>query len=133
MKTKSVVNIEASIGNEKYLLTLKSIRSVDLSTLCSTKSSESMLPLNFLNNLIKKFFASMKFVTIGKCGKYFNPKTKKVLANSGIVMFNGYETKLNLAENGLYLQVDSMVRIVQTKTVLEEINIIYAKNSHLSK
>ena len=71
-----------------------------------------------MNNLIKKFFNTMKFVSIGKSGKFFNPKSRKTLANSGIILFNGYETKFSIAENGLYLQVDSMVRIIQSRTVL---------------
>lgn len=75
----------------------------------------------------------MNFVSIGKSGKYFNPKSKNVLSNSGIFLFNGYETRFNVTEGGLFLQVDSMVRIVQTKTVLEEIDMVYSKNSHLSK
>lgn len=54
---------------------------------------------------MKKFFASMKFTSIGKSGKYFNPKSRKVLNNTGIILFNGYETKFNITENGLYLQV----------------------------
>lgn len=104
-----------------------------MSKLSSNKSAETFLPLNFLNNLIKKFFYSKKFVRIGNSGKYFNPQSPKVLTNSGIFLFNGYETKFNLTQGGLFLQVDSMIRIVQTKTVLEEIDIIYKKNSHLSK
>lgn len=39
----------------------------------------------------------MKFVSIGKSGKFFNPKSRKTLANSGIVLFNGYETKFTIA------------------------------------
>jgi len=104
-----------------------------MSKLSSNKSAETFLPLNFLNNLIKKFFYSKKFVRIGNSGKYFNPQSPKVLSNSGIFLFNGYETKFNLTQGGLFLQVDSMIRIVQTKTVLEEIDIIYKKNSHLTK
>ncbi len=61
----------------------------------------------------------MKFTSIGKSGKYFNPKSRKVLNNTGIILFNGYETKFNITENGLYLQVESMVRIIQNRTVLD--------------
>ncbi len=90
---------------EKYALTLKPVRVVDLANLSSTKEGDTFLPLNFFNNLMKKFFASMKFTSIGKSGKYFNPKSRKVLNNTGIILFNGYETKFNITENGLYLQV----------------------------
>lgn len=52
--------------------------------------------MNFFNNLVKNFFKSLKFVSIGKSGKYFNPKTPKVLSNTGIILFNGYETRFNI-------------------------------------
>jgi len=39
---------------------------------------------------MKKFFKSLKYVSIGKNGKYFNPKSRQVLSNSGIILFNGY-------------------------------------------
>ncbi len=89
-KAKPTLSVDVTLGAEKYSLLLKAIRSVDLSTLSSTKSGENILPLNFLNNLIKNFFASMKFVTIGRSGKYFNPKSKKLLSSAGIVLFNGF-------------------------------------------
>lgn len=38
----------------------------------------------------------MKYVCIGKNGKYFNPKSKHILSNSGIILFDGYETKFNI-------------------------------------
>jgi hypothetical protein len=66
------------------------VRTIDLSALSSSKTVETLLPLNFLNNLIKKYFSSMKYVSIGRSGKYFNPKNKKVLSGSGIILFNGY-------------------------------------------
>lgn len=75
----------------------------------------------------------MKYVSIGRSGKYFNPKNKKTLSGAGIILFNGYETQVNITENGLYLRVDSMVRIVQNKTVLDEINTIYKRCSQMSK
>lgn len=68
---------------------------------------------------MKKFFASMKFTSIGRNGKFFNPKSRKVIENAGVILFDGYDTNFNITENGLYLQVDSMVRIIQNRTVLE--------------
>ena len=38
-----------------------------------------------------------------------------------------------MTEGGLFLRVDSMVKIIQNKTVLDHINEIYSKNSKLSK
>lgn len=38
-----------------------------------------------------------------------------------------------MLENGLYLRVDGLTRIVQDRTVLQFINDFYLKNSHLSK
>lgn len=128
-----MLKVDAQLENEKYSLGLKPVRVVDLAALKSNKQDETFMPLNFLNNLMKKFFSALKYVSIGKNGKYFDPKSRRMLSNSQILLFNGYETKFNITENGLYLQVESMTRIVQSRTVLEEINKLYAKNGHLSK
>lgn len=129
----TLLKIEAEVDKEKYFLVLKPVRLVDLAALKSSKQEETFMPLSFLNNLIKKFFASMNYVSIGKSGKYFNPASRKVLANSQVLLFTGYETKFSIADTGLYLQVESMTRIVQSRTVLEEIDKLYSKNSNLSK
>lgn len=46
--------------------------------------------MNFMNNLIKKFFSQMNYVEVGKSGKYINPNSRYTLPNSGIILFNGY-------------------------------------------
>lgn len=104
-----------------------------MSNICSSKSRESSLPLNFMNNLLKRFFSQMNYIQIGKGNKYINPSSKKALSNAGILLFTGYETSFNMLESGLYLRVDSITRIVQDKTVLEHINSVYKKHGHLSK
>lgn len=75
----------------------------------------------------------MNYIQVGKGNRFINPSSKKALANAGIVLFTGYETSFNMLESGLYLRVDSITRIVQDKTVLEYINGIYMKHSHLNK
>lgn len=75
----------------------------------------------------------MNYIQIGKGNRFINPSSKKALPNAGIVLFTGYETSFNMLESGLYLRVDSITRIVQDKTVLEYINGVYLKNSHLNK
>lgn len=94
---------------------------------------ESSMPMNFMNTLVKNLLHSIGFVEIGRSNKFFNPDSRQSIPNSGIVMFNGFDTSLSLRESGLFLQVDSMARIVQNRSVLDLINEIYSKNKHLSK
>ena len=93
-----------------------------MSKINSQTFRESIVPLNFLNNLVKKFFDSLGFVEIGKSQKYFNPKERISIANSALMLYNGYETAFNITEGGIFLRVDSMVKIIQNKTVLTVIN-----------
>ena len=109
------------------------VKSFNMANICSSKSKESILPLNFMNNMLKKFFSQLNYIQIGKGNKYINPSSKKSLSSAGIILFTGYETSFSMLESGLYLKVNSITRIVQDKTVLEFINSIYKKNSHLSK
>lgn len=55
------------------------------------------------------------------------------MSSAGIILFNGYEASISLLENGLYLRVDGLTRIVQDRSVLDLINKVYITNSHLNK
>lgn len=81
---------EAKFGNEVYQLSFKFVKKVEMQKINSQKSKDAILPLNFLNNLIKQFFNEMNYVEVGKTGKYVNPNSKHVLANTGIILFTGY-------------------------------------------
>ena len=109
------------------------VKEVKMANICSSRSEESALPLNFMNNLLKNFFNQMNYIQVGKGNKYINPGSRKSVGNTGVILFSGYETSFNMLESGLYLRVDSITRIVQDKTVIELINSIYKCNSHLSK
>ena len=100
----------------------------------SQNYKEAFMPLNFMNSLVKNLFHSIGFVEIGKSNKYFNPKSRRPVENTGVVLFNGFETSFSVRQDGaLYLQVESMTRIVQDRSVLDFINDIYGKNKHLSR
>lgn len=61
-----------------------------MSKIYSEDYKESLVPLNFLNNLVKKFFATLGYVEIGKSQKYFNPKESKSIPNTKITLYDGY-------------------------------------------
>ena len=75
----------------------------------------------------------MNFIQVGKEGKFIHPSSRKTIQNAGIILFTGYDTTFQVLENGLYLRVDTMTKIIQDKTALEHINSIYKMNSHLCK
>ena len=86
-----------------------------------------------MNNLVKKFFNELGFAEIGSSHKYFHPKSRKVLENDRLMLFDGYKASFTLQNDSLYLRVDSMTRIIQNRKVLDFINELYALNSTKSK
>lgn len=74
----------------------KYVKKVDFKNVDSEIGKESILPLNFMNNLIKQLFTELNFVEVGKSGKYIDPRTKFNVPQAGIMMFNGYSAAVSM-------------------------------------
>lgn len=70
---------------------------------------------------------------MGGSHKYFNPKSRKVLENDGLMLFNGYKASFTVQNSNLFLRVDSMTKIIQNKKVIDVINEIYFIHSNKGK
>lgn len=68
--------------------------------------------------MVKNFFYHLDYTEIGRSRKYFDAKNYKNLESAQVTVFKGYSSNFSLLETGLYLQVDSAVKIVRGDTVL---------------
>ena len=83
--------------------------------------------IHFLNNGIRNIMDNLKYLEIGKTGKYFN-MNKKTKLEEDLILFPGFKANFLLGEGGLFLRVDPANKIVQKNTVLDYINMIYSNN-----
>ncbi len=89
-----------------------------LSDVYSGDRHKSGVVYSFLNNMVKNFFYQLDYTEIGRSRKYFDTKNFKNLECARVTVFKGYSSNFTLLENGLYLRMDSAVKIVRGDTVL---------------
>lgn len=78
------------------------------------------LLLNFLNNGLRNIMTRLKYVEIGKSGKYFNLTDQTKIDD--LILYGGFKSSFVLLENGFYLRVDSAKKVVRNQTALEAID-----------
>lgn len=67
--------------------------------------------LHFLNNGLRNVMEKMKYMEIGKTGKYFNCNQKKEI--DSLNMYDGYKANFVKLNAGYFLRVDSVKKIVR--------------------
>lgn len=83
--------------------------------------------LNFLNILVKNALSAQDYKQIGRLPKYFVERDKKEIKEYELEMWPGYLTTTRLLNDGIFLNVDTVSKFIQMRTILDFIRELQAK------
>lgn len=130
---KEELSQKVNYESASYQISLKMVKEINFSDILAPEKEKSAIVFSFLNNMMRNFFHKMKFTEIGRSRKFFDPKSKKTLNGANVTVYKGFSTNFALLENGLYLKVDPIMKIIRSETVLDVINGLYKTNANASK
>lgn len=109
------------------------VKEINFSDVQASEKEKSGVIFSFLNNMIRNFFRQMKYTEIGRSGKFCDASSQKTLPGANVTIFKGFSSNFTLLENGLFLRVDPMMKIIRNETVLDVINNVYKRYSSAGK
>ncbi len=77
--------------------------------------------LTFLNIIIKAGLKCKDFKQIGRLPKFFFPKDARAVEDEPLQMWPGYETATRLLNDGIFLNVDTATKFINTRSIYDEI------------
>lgn len=75
--------------------------------------------LHFLNILVKGALEQQDYKQIGRLPKYFMESDKKVIPQHQLEMWPGFLATTRLVKDGIFLNVDTVSKFIQQRTILE--------------
>ena len=83
--------------------------------------------LNFLNVLVKNALQRGDYKQIGRLPKFFLEREKRDINAHELEMWPGYLTTTRLVQDGIFLNVDTVSKFIQQRTILDFINDLEGK------
>ena len=127
------ITFPTSFDGKNYSIKITLRRTFSISDIFSDDKKVSSPAFKFFNILVKHVLRSMKLLEFGRSSKYFNLEKSASIPDTNLRIFHGYLTSFNHYESGFYLKIDVSHKIIRTETVLNYIDDVYSKNSHLPK
>ena len=108
-------------GGQHYLK-FKYLKEFNLNEM-GARSQDLLCVLKFLDSLVKSGLECKEFKQIGRYPKFFLPSEKmKVPKEELLEMWPGYTTQTKWCTDGIFLNIDTATKFVNSSTILEDID-----------
>eukprot|EP00831_Metopus_contortus_P030983 TRINITY_DN25345_c0_g1_i2.p2 TRINITY_DN25345_c0_g1~~TRINITY_DN25345_c0_g1_i2.p2 ORF type:complete len:165 (+),score=22.39 TRINITY_DN25345_c0_g1_i2:152-646(+) len=106
--------------NKCFYLSLKFLKSMDLSQINKSMSGELQGIEMILNILMKDIMNSQKYTALTR-NRFFDLSNPSPIRNTNLFSVKGYFMSASILEDGIYLTLDTAIEYLRKTTCLDEI------------
>ena len=128
------IKFKEKIKEKEYIITLAKIKEVEFKQV-NDFSGQNQKIKHYIETLIRNIVMKNKNVIYFKDRTLFEiniDNVTKICSNSNENIYRGYMTSANITENGLFLLINNINKVISGKTVLQKINEIKERNKNLN-
>lgn len=128
------IKFKEKIKEKEYIITLAKIKEVEFKQV-NDFSGQNQKIKHYIETLIRNIVMKNKNVIYFKDRTLFEiniDNVTKICPNSNENIYRGYMTSANITENGLFLLINNINKVISGKTVLQKINEIKERNKNLN-